>query len=133
MIPLNDDELNALLQQAKAKPPHAPRELAARTMRAYQAAVNRPVIGRKPLVFVALAAALLILIGALGDRVLRAPSVVVRIRSVEVPVVRERIVYRDCLAEPPAATSQIDTLTFREMRPVRQIRPRVVRSIRDDQ
>jgi hypothetical protein len=124
MNPLNDDELNALLQQAKAKLPHPSPELAARTMRAYRGSVARPTALR--LVFGALAAVLLILIGALGDRLLRAP--VVRTRTVEVPVV-----YRECPAEPPGSSPQIATLTFKEMRPVRQIRPRVVRSIRDDQ
>lgn len=122
MNPLNDDELNALLQQAKGTTPQPSQELAARTQQAYRRSVARPTSLR--LVFGALAAMLLILIGALGDRLLRAPVV----RTVEVPVV-----YRECPAEPPGSSPQIATLTFKEMRPVRQIRPRVVRSIRDDQ
>jgi len=141
MNPLNDDELNALLQQAKAKPPQPSRELAARTLQAYHRGVARPGIVRRlllrpvslPLAFGAFAAVLLILIGALGNQALRAPFVVVRTRTVDVPVLQERIVYRECPAEPPSSSPLIATLTFREMRPVRQIRPRVVRSIRDDQ
>jgi hypothetical protein len=131
MNPLNDDELNALLQQAKEKPPQPSRELAARTLQAYRSGVARPVSLR--LAFAALAASLLILIGALGDRTLRAPTVVVRTRTVEVPVMQERVVYRDCPAKPPGSSPQIATLTLKELQPVRQIRPRVVRSIRDDQ
>jgi hypothetical protein len=141
MNPLNDDELNALLQEAKAQPPRPSRELAARTLEAYRGGVARTALWRRlllrpvslPLAFGALAAVLLILIGALGDRALRTPAVVERTRNVEVPVVHERVVLRDCPAEPQPSNPQIAALTFREMRPVRQIRPRVVRSIRDDQ
>jgi hypothetical protein len=141
MNPLNDDELTALLQQAKAKPLRPSSELSARTMQAYHRSAAGPGTVRRllfrpvssPLAFAALAAALLILIGAVGDRVLRAPSVIVRSRSVEVPVVHERVVYRGCPAETTSSSPLIATPTFREMRPVRQIRPRVVRSIRDDQ
>ena len=41
MIPLNDDELNALLGQAKQESQEAGRELAARTLRAYEACMVR--------------------------------------------------------------------------------------------
>jgi hypothetical protein len=141
MNPLNDDELNALLQEAKAKPPQPSRDLAARTLEAYQRNMARPAFWRRlllrrvslPAAFGAPAAVLLILMGALGERVLRAPSVITRTRPVEVPVVHERVVYRECPAEPSGSSPQIATLTFREMRPVLQIRPRVVRSIQDDQ
>jgi hypothetical protein len=140
MNPLNDDELNALLQEAKVKPPQPSRELAARTLEAYQRSVARPKIVRRllfrpvslSLAFAGAAAMLLILIGAVGDWALREPSAV-RTQSVQVPVVHERIVYRECPAEPSGSSPQIATLTFREMRPVRQIKPRVVRSIQDDQ
>jgi hypothetical protein len=133
--------LTALLQQAKAKPPQPSRELAARTLHAYQGGMARPAIWRRlllrpvslPVAFGALAAVLLILIGALGDRALRASSVAVRTLSMGVPSVKERVVYRECPAEQPGSSPQIATLTLSEMRPVRQIRPRVVRSIQDDQ
>jgi hypothetical protein len=135
MNPLNDDELNALLQQAKAKPPQPSRELMARTRKAYQRDVAGPAFWRGlllrrislPVAFGAPAAVLLILAGALGERALMPPSVVIRTRPVE------RVVFRECPAEPPGSSPQIATLTFREMRPVRKIKPRVVRSIQDDQ
>ena len=141
MSPLNDDELNSLLEQAKKKQVEPRPAAGIRALRAYQANVLRPPKGRGlllhpvsiPLPLGVLAAILLVLIGAVGGSTFRRPSVVVQTRSVEVPVTREHIVYRDCSAAPQESSPRIAILTFKEFQPVRQIRPRVVRSIRDDE
>jgi hypothetical protein len=141
MSPLNDDELNSLLEQAKTKPPEPRPELTLRALRAYRENVARPphlyrLLLRPvpiPLPVGILAVVLLILIGAAGDRVFRRPSVVGQTRLVEVPVVREHVVYRNCLASQQESKPSIASLTFKEFQPVREIKPRVVRSIRDDQ
>ncbi len=140
MSPLNDDELNSLLEQAKSDAPEPRPDLAARALRAYQANMVKPRNWRRlllrpvaiPWPLGIFAAVLLVLIGAVAGRNFRRPSVIVQSHRVEVPVAREHIVYRDCPAgqEP---SPRIATLTFKEFQPVRQIRPRVVRSIRDDQ
>jgi hypothetical protein len=70
----------------------------------------------------------LVAIGAVVGRTLLAPAVKAQTR-VEVPV--ERVVYREC--SPPAHTTEPSNgLTFKELQPVREIRPRVVRSMEDD-
>jgi hypothetical protein len=84
MSPLNDDELNSLLKQAKSKPPEPRPELTLRALRAYQQNVARRPHWRRlllrpvplPLPVGILAAVLLILTGAAGDRAFRRPSVV---------------------------------------------------------
>ena len=137
MNPLNDDELNRLLQHAKANPPMPSPELAARALRAYEGRVVQPPAWRRillrpisiPWPVGVLAALLLVWIG----QVLRATTVTVQTRTVEVPVTHERVVYRDCTAAPPEASPQIASFTLKDMQPVRQFRPRIVRSIRDDQ
>jgi hypothetical protein len=141
MSPLNDDELSSLLQQAKSKPPEPPPDLGVRAMRAYQALVTAPAhrwrFWRQPisvrLPIAVAAAVLMVLIGAVAGRSFWRPSPVERTRFVEVPEIQERVVYSAC---PPAGTNFSEPavkLSFREFQPVRQIKPRVVRSIRDDQ
>jgi hypothetical protein len=141
MSPLNDDELRSLLEQAKNKPVEPRPELGIRALRAYQANVVRPPNWRGlllrpisiPLPLGMLAAVLLVLLGAVGGRSFRRTAIVVQTRSVEGPVTREHIVYRDCSAGPQESSPRIANVTFKEFQPVRQIRPRVVRSIRDAQ
>src|SRR5207244_10246676 len=85
MKPLDDDELNSLLAQAKSKPPEPRPELTLDVMRAYQENVARPPHWRRlfprPVPILSpvgiFAAFLLILIGAIGDRAFRRSSVVV--------------------------------------------------------
>ena len=141
MSPLNDDELNSLLEQAKSKPQEPRPELMLRALRVYQENVARPRHWRRlllwpvpiPLPVGILAAVLLILIGAAGGRAFRRPSVVGQTRLVEVPVTREHVVYRNCPAGQQESNPSIASLTFKEFQPVREIKPRVVRSIRNDQ
>jgi hypothetical protein len=141
MSQLNDDELSSLLGQAKSKQPEPRPELTVRALRAYQENVARPPDWRRlllrpvpvPLPFGIFAAVLLILIGAAGDRTFRRPSVVEQTRMVEVPVTREHVVYHNCPAGQQEPSSSIASLSFKEFQPVREIKPRVVRSIRDDQ
>ena len=123
MNPLNNDELNALLEQAKRNSPAPPRELAARTVQAYQANILKrkswqayllqPVSLPWPVGL--LAAVLFVLIGALVDQTFRRPSIIDRSRA---PVT---------LPYQPIAI-----LTFEQFQPVSEIRPRVIRSVRDD-
>jgi len=137
MNPLNDDELDALLRHAKSHPPAPSPGFAERVMRGYHEQAKhspswnwlwwRPV--RIPAGFGILAALVLLAIGAVAGRTLLAPPVIAA-RRIEVPVVQERVVYRECAhsTEP-----QLGGFTFNELQPVREIHPRVVRSIRDDQ
>jgi hypothetical protein len=125
MNPLNDDELTALLQQAKAKPPQASPALAARTLRAYRERVAPPPFWRRAAAWPAshrwrvgaLAALLLILMGTLGSQVL-GPSTDV---GQEEP------------GMPQRAVPQARDLTLKNLQPVPQVEPRVVRSMKDDQ
>jgi hypothetical protein len=141
MNPLNDDELTSLLQQAKSKPPEPSPDLAARALRSYRGNVVKPPNWRLfllrpvsiPLPLGMLAAVLLILLGAAVGLSFRRPSVIVQSHSPEVSATREHVVYRDCPAVQPASQPPIASLTFKEFQPVRQIKPRVVRSTRDDQ
>jgi len=138
MNPLNDDELDALIRHAKSNPPRALPGFAERVMRAYREQAKhspawnwlwwKPV--RIPAGFGILAALVLVAIGAVTGRTLLAPPVIAQTRRVEVPVVQERVVYRECAhpTEPPSGG-----FTFNELQPVREIHPRIVRSIRDDQ
>jgi hypothetical protein len=139
MNPLNDDELSSLLEQAKSKPPEPRPEMTLRALRAYKEHVARPhwrwlLLRPFPIRLPVgiLAAVLLILMGAAGDRVFRQSAVVVQTRNVETPVMREHVVYRDCPAGPQGSSPAVANL-FKEFQPVSHIRPRVVRSIRDDQ
>jgi hypothetical protein len=146
MSPLNDDELNSLLEQFKCKSPQPRREVASRALRAYETSLTRR--GRwlrfpgnsiaVPLPIGALAATLLILIGVAAGRGLRRPAPVVETRTVQVPVIREHLIYGDCStgpreARPHAAGPPIVTFTLKEFQPVSQIKPRIVRSIGNEQ
>jgi hypothetical protein len=141
MSPLNDDELNSLLEQAKNKPPVPEVELWIRMLRAYQADLARPLNWRYrllrpisiPLPLGMLAALLLVLVGAVVGRSFLRPSVVVQTRTVEVPVTQDRIVYRDCPAGSQESSPRVANLTFKEFQPVSQLRPRIVRSVGDEQ
>ena len=141
MSPLNDDELSSLLEQARSKPPEPSPGLPERALQSYrERAVARPtwriVLQRPvsiPLPLLATAALLLVLAGAAIGFAYRRPPVIVESRKIDVPAPRERIVYRDCLSVPPDPRAPIASLTFNQFQPVREIKPRVVRSIRDDQ
>jgi hypothetical protein len=146
MSPLNDDELSSLLEQLKSKTPQPGPEVAARALRAYETSVTRRgrwhrIFGYSvavPLPVGVLAATILILIGVAAGRSLRLPAILVETRTVEVPVIREHLVYGDCSAGPREASpntksAPIVTLTFKEFQPVSQIKPRIVRSIGNEQ
>jgi hypothetical protein len=138
MNPLNDDELDALIGHAKSNLPPASPGFAERVMRGYREQAKqspawnwllwRPV--PVPAGFGILAALVLVAAGAVAGRTLLAPPVIAQTRRVEVPVVQERVVYRECAH---ATEPQSGGFTFNELQPVREIHPRVVRSIRDDQ
>jgi hypothetical protein len=139
MNPLNDDELNELLRRAKAEPPKVSAAFEARVMRGYQqqTSASRPSLWRRlwapagyghPLrLRTALAAVVLILAGAIADRTLLAVHAFQSPGKADSPVVEERVVYKDC-----PVPSQGPGLTFNELQPVREIKPRVVRSMQDD-
>ena len=146
MSPLNDDELSSVLEQFKSKTPQSGPEVAARALRAYETSVTRRGRWRRffgysvavPLPVGVLAATLLILIGVAAGRSLRHHALVVETRIVEVPVIRERLVYGDCStgpreASPHAPGPPIVNFTFKEFQPVSHIKPRIVRSIGNEQ
>jgi hypothetical protein len=138
MNPLNDDELDEMLRRAKADPPKVSAAFEARVMRGYQNLTGRSSGWNRWLGAMdfrqtfqlrnVLAAILLILIGVVADRTLLAAHPVRQSLKEAEPVVEERVVYKDC-----PVPSQGPGLTFNELQPVREIKPRVVRSIRDDQ
>ena len=111
---LTDGELDALLPQWKA--PSAPARLRSAVFgerrtpwwgRMWSASIRVPA---------PVACGLLVVAGLAGVAMLRAPRVVVRTERVEVPVVQERVVYRDRPAVAEAA-----------WKPVRELRPRIIR------
>lgn len=134
MNPLNDDELNSLLEQAKNTPPEPPPELAARALRAYRATGAGPTNWRalflRPVSIpwpLGLSVALfLVLVGAVGSRSFQSHSAAAQ-------VTREHIVYRDCSSSQQESSSPVASLTFKEFQPVRELRPRVIRSMQGDQ
>jgi hypothetical protein len=139
MNPLNDDELNELLRRAKSEPPQVSATFDARVIESFeqQAGRGRSAVWRRLLspaglgprlqLRNALAALLLILIGAVADRTLLAAHAFREPAKADPPVVEERVVYKDC-----PVPSQGPGLTFNELQPVREIKPRVVRSMQDD-
>jgi hypothetical protein len=118
MSPLNDDELNSLLEQAKRESPEPSRAMAARMVRAYET----DIVGRMswqeyflrrfsiPWPIGVLAAVLCVLIGALADHGLTRRSMPAINRTSEVRSSR------------PTAI-----LSFKEFRPVSELSPRVIR------
>jgi hypothetical protein len=54
------------------------------------------------------------------------PLVVVKTERVEVPVVRERVVTKLVYQQAPVNLPAV--LTFRELKPVAELRPRIIRS-----
>ena len=136
MNPLNDDQLNELLRQAKAEPPRVSPAFPARVIEAYEQQAGRSSLWRRLWSPVdsgypfrlrnLLAAIALIVAGALADRTLLASHALLAPRDGS-PVVEERVVYKDC-----PIPSQGPGLTFNELQPVREIQRRVVRSIEDD-
>ena len=123
MSPLNDDDLNFLLEQAKGVSPQPSRELAARTLRGYQNAI----VGRSPRLeyflrpvsipwpLGVLAAVLFILIGMVADHRFRRPFAGAINRTPEVSLNRPTAILR-----------------FKDFQPVSELKPHVVRSFRDD-
>jgi hypothetical protein len=115
MNPLSDDELNSLLEQAKHHGPAPGPGLTVRALHAFEATKVRrtrwrwlaaPV--RIPWPVAILAATLLVCIGVMAGHGLR-----------QTAGADQRIAYH--------------RLTFKEFQPVREIRPRVWRSVRSDQ
>jgi hypothetical protein len=140
MIPLNDDELSALFQQARSKPPEPSADLSVRALRRYEESKGRPQDWRLfwlrpvsiPLPLATIAAVLLLLAGVAIGFGYRRPIGTIANRDKNPPMTQERVVYRDCSSVQPESKAPISNLTFKEFRPMRQITPRVVRSIRDD-
>jgi hypothetical protein len=111
---LNDRELDAMLPQWKA--PSVPARLKAAVFGERRRPWWRRFWGASIHVPVPLACALAVLVILAAGVVARSPRVVVRTERVEVPVVQERVVYRD---RAPVAEAT--------WRPVRELRPRIIR------
>ncbi len=126
MTPLNDDQLNEILNRAKATAPGPSPSLADRVMRAYDARFA-PTVPWWHRLRTPIAALVFIGIGVFADRTVLAAHARFSPRPSD-PVIEERVVYKDC-----PVPSQGPGLTFNELQPVREIKPRVVRSMQDDQ
>ena len=57
-----------------------------------------------------------------------APQVLVKTQRVEVPVVQDRVVTKYVYRNAPAARSAVHGVGFDELRPVTELRPRIIRS-----
>jgi hypothetical protein len=112
---LTDRELDSMLGQWKT--PSAPGRLKAAVFGERRAPWWRRLWSASIRVPVPVACALMALLAVVIGASLRVPPrVIVRTERVEVPVVQERIVYRDRAAVAVAA-----------WRPVRELRPRIIR------
>jgi hypothetical protein len=111
--PLNDDELNSLLEQARTAPVKAPSTLESRTMKAYRQRFRPSSRFSARWRWAAIAALLLILAGSVATR-----------STTDVGQEGPVLPYR---AEPGAAD-----LTLKDFQPVPAFEPRVVRSMKDD-
>jgi len=111
---LTDRELDGMLAQWKA--PSAPARLKAAVFGERRLPWWRRLWSGSIRVPVPVACALVALVAIVAVAMARAPRVVVRTVRVEVPVVQERIVYRDRPAVAEAA-----------WRTVRELRPRIIR------
>jgi len=110
---MNDQELSQLLRQAKEQTSNPPPRLAAEAVRAYRARFARPSFFRRHWRLTAAAAALLLAAGVLTTR----PSTDVGRGE---PVVLH------------TSTPRPTDLSLNNLQPVREFKPRVVRSIKDD-
>jgi hypothetical protein len=124
MNPLNNDELNSLLEQAKRESPEPSREMAERMVRAYEADIVGRISWQQyflrplsiPWPIAVLTAVLFAFIGALGDHSLNRPSV---------PEINHT---SKVLSSRPTSI-----LGFNDFQPVSELRPRVIGRSRDDQ
>jgi hypothetical protein len=119
---LSQSELTGMLQEWEA--PEAPARLRAAVFPHADAPWWRRLWHASIRVPLPVACALAALAGVLALRVPKppAPTVVVRTERVQVPVERERIVTRYIYRQAPS-----HGLTFQELRPVAELRPRIIR------
>lgn len=135
---LNDDQLNDILQAWRAPRPSPPLEACSlEAFRRRRGSFWRWFIAGSLRVPVPMAAAFIIVLIYSGFRLWRppaAPQIVVQTRTVEVPVVRERVVTRTVFVERPATppgshrAAPLVAGTLRDFQPVTEFAPRVVRS-----
>ena len=111
---LTDRDLDGMLAQWKA--PSAPARLKAAVFGERRQPLWRRMWTGSIRVPVPVACALVALMAIVAAAIVRAPRVEVRTVRVEVPVVQERIVYRDRPVVAEAA-----------WRPVRELKPRIIR------
>jgi hypothetical protein len=136
MKPLDDDELNSLLEQAKSSRLEPSWTLAARALRAYRANFARPRWRRHllqpipiPWPLALLATIVFVWFGVLGDQSFRRVSASGEGRN----LAPAHYIYGNCPTEEHAPSQSTAILTFKEFQPVSQIKPRVVRSLRNDE
>lgn len=137
MKPLNDNQLKGILESWRAPRPAPPLE--ARTLEAFRRRRGFWwwLVTGSLRVPAPVAAAILLALFYSGYRAWRppaAPRVVVRTQTVEVPVVRERVVTRTVYVQRAAAApaprrdAQLATAAPRDFQPVAEFTPRVVRN-----
>lgn len=126
MRPLNDDQLSSLLRQAKANQPKPAPGFVPRVMQAYQRQSGRSTIWRRlvsgtiriPIPIGAVAAIALILVGVVFGR-----------RSSEAPTTRTPIVQES--AATKVVSQDRPELSLYGLRPVAELRPRILRSMHE--
>jgi len=116
--PLSEQELDGALKEWKA--PDAPARLRAAVFGERLPWWRRTV--RVPVPVFCAAAGAMILLAAVWLRPAPAAGVVVRTERVEVPVVQERVVYRECAVAPAQGAALV------AWRPVKELTPRIIRS-----
>ena len=135
MDPLNDDELKSLLERWKAPP--APESLEAGLLGEFRARAARRAAWRWIFATWRLPApavvAMVVLVIALAAAAIRrpAPHVIIQTRTVEVPVVRERVVTRivhDRPAAPAPRHERAQATDLSGFQPVAVLSPRIIRN-----
>lgn len=137
MNPLDEDELQALLAHAKRNSLEPPADMTHSAVERYEAKIHsryrKVVFGLRPITIplpvAAAASLLLVFAGALGSRVIGHASGESTRAITERSLETQRADYRNCQPVSGGTLEPMATLSFKEFQPVRQIRPRVVRSI----
>src|ERR1700691_5633367 len=120
---LSDAELDGLLQAWEA--PHAPKTLRAAVLSSSTGAWQKFWSGslRIPIPALCIMSCVIVLLAALAVWKWHAPRVIVQTQRVEVPVVKEKIVYQDRIVRVPAPSPP---RVNEKLRPVADLNPRII-------
>lgn len=140
MTPLNDDEVNSLLEHAKSNPPEPRAELAVRILAAYHANVVPQLKWRSrfrqaisiPWPAALATAILLVVLGALLGRSLDRRSFVLNAATGEFTTGRNEVVPSGGTGGRQGSSTSASILSFKEFEPVSRITPHVVERLGHD-